>query len=270
MTAPHAAGSRAPRSRDGDAGRDGRGGAARTCATGSWVDDARLAACPLIQALDADARAALVGALSFAPMQKHELIVSEGAEARDVHILVRGAAMVWRRWHGLGAQVIGFLYPGDVLGALTGDTHLTSARAIAPGTLARLPASSLGDLAGRHVSLRHALYQTVVSEFALAQDHLTLLGTMCASERLATTLLRLDRRQQARGYGPDVPLWLPMRRTDLASYLGVELPTLSRAFSRLRAANVITLRSSSEVLLRDRRELARLAGDTADWSARQN
>lgn len=221
-----------------------------------------------MQGLDRDAQSRMLSALTYHAVAKHELINLEGHPVTHVHIVVRGAAMAWRNRSGNHAQVVGFLFPGDVLGAFAGATQQASARAIAPGTLASLPADRLGELIDQYTSLRHALYRSVSTEFALAQDHLMVLGAMSAAERLAATLLQLDRRQQARGYRPEVPLWLPMRRTDLASYLGLELPTLSRTFGRLRAANLITCKSSSEVLLRDRRELAELAGDAFEETAR--
>jgi CRP-like cAMP-binding protein len=218
----------------------------------------------LVQQLDARACDDFLASLTHRRFDKHELLAAEGGESTEVQIILRGAAMAWRRWHGLSAQVTGFLFAGDLLGAMAGSVQRTSARAIAPGTLAEITTRRLSDLAERHPSLRHALYRTVSSDFALVQDHLTILGAMSATERVAAALLQLDRRQRARGYGPDVPLWLPMRRTDLASYLGLELPTLSRTFSRLRAANLLVSRSTTEVLLRDRRALADLAGEAIE------
>lgn len=223
-----------------------------------------LAACALVQQLAPRARDDFLAALIHRRFDKHELLAAEGGDAAQVQFILRGAAMAWRRRPGVGAQITGFLFAGDMLGVMADAGQQTSARAIAPGTLAEIATTDLSDLAERHPSLRHALYRTVSSDFALAQDHLTILGAMSATERVAAALLQLDRRQQARGYGPDVPLWLPMRRTDLASYLGLELPTLSRTFSRLRAANLLINRSTTEVLLRDRRALARLAGEAID------
>jgi CRP-like cAMP-binding protein len=169
--------------------------------------------------------------------------------------------MVWKRRGPDDTQVTGFLFPGDLLGTLIGERYLYSARAVIDGTLATIGSGALAALAERYPDLRHALYRHVTNDFALAQDQLLVLGTMSAVERVATALLQFERRQQARGVSPGVPVWLPMRRTDLASYLGLELPTLSRAFSRLRQDGVITSPSTTRVAIRDRDALIRLSCD---------
>lgn len=221
----------------------------------------RLAALPLMKALQGTTRAAVVKALSSSTVQKHEQIISESADARALFVVLDGAVMVWKRRGPDDTQVTGFLFPGDLLGTLIGERYLYSARAVIDGTLATIGSGALAALAERYPDLRHALYRHVTNDFALAQDQLLVLGTMSAVERVATALLQFERRQQARGVSPGVPVWLPMRRTDLASYLGLELPTLSRAFSRLRQDGVITSPSTTRVAIRDRDALIRLSCD---------
>ncbi|MBK1668521.1 hypothetical protein CKO28_10805 [Rhodovibrio sodomensis] len=221
----------------------------------------RLDALPLLQTLEGTTRAAVVKALTVATVRKHEQIIQEGAPARTVTIVVDGVVMVWKRRSAADTQITGFLFPGDLLGTLVGDRYLYSARAVIDGRLAQVTRAHLAELAERHPDLRHALYRNVASDFALVQDQLLILGAMSAVERVATALLQFERRQQARGMGQGVPVWLPMRRTDLASYLGLELPTLSRAFSRLRREGVIASPSTTDVTIRDRDALIRVSCD---------
>jgi CRP/FNR family transcriptional regulator len=218
-------------------------------------------ALPLIQSLQSTTRAATVKALHVTTVQKHEQIIHEGAQARGLFFVLDGAVMVWKRRSPADTQVTGFLFPGDLLGTLVGERYLYSARAVVGGRLATAESAEFADLAERYPDLRHALYRHVTNDFALAQDQLLVLGAMSAVERVATALLQFERRQQARGVAQGVPVWLPMRRTDLASYLGLELPTLSRAFSRLRQDGVIASPSTTDVAIRDRDALIRLSGD---------
>jgi CRP/FNR family transcriptional regulator len=218
-------------------------------------------ALPLVQALQGTTRSAVVKALRHYTVQKHEQIIQEGAEARALFFVLDGAVMVWKQRSAGDTQVTGFLFPGDLLGTLIGERYLYSARAVVDGKLATVASAELAELAERHPDLRHALYRHVTNDFALAQDQLLVLGAMSAVERVATALLQFERRQQARGVAQGVPVWLPMRRTDLASYLGLELPTLSRAFSRLRQDGVIASPSTTDVAIRDRDALLRLSGD---------
>lgn len=215
-----------------------------------------------MQALEDTTRDAVVKALDACTIQKHEQIIQEGAPARAVYLVVDGAVVVWKRRGHEDTQVTGFLFRGDLLGALLADRYVYSARAVVDGKLARAERARLADLAERYPDLRRAIYGRVTSDFALAQDQLIVLGAMNAIERVATALLQFERRQKARGVAEGVPVWLPMRRTDLASYLGLELPTLSRAFGRLRRDGAIASPSTTEVAIRDRDALLRLSCQT--------
>lgn len=221
----------------------------------------RLATLPFVETLQRTTRAAAVKALQACTAQKHEQIIHEGRSADSVYLIVDGAVMAWKHRSHADTQVTGFLFRGDLLGTLIGERYLFSARAVVACRLARVARAQLVELADRYPDLRHALYGQVTSDFALAQDQLLILGALSADERVATVLLQFERRQRARGVAEGVPVWLPMRRTDLASYLGLELPTLSRAFGRLRRAGVIATPSTTDIKICDRDALIRLSGD---------
>jgi CRP/FNR family transcriptional regulator len=68
-----------------------------------------------------------------------------------------------------------------------------------------------------------------------------LLGSMRAEERLATFLLNLTQRLQARGFSGS-SLVLRMTREEIGSYLGLKLETVSRAFSKFHEDGVLEVR----------------------------
>src|SRR5690606_34646578 len=68
-----------------------------------------------------------------------------------------------------------------------------------------------------------------------------LLGTMRAEERVAAFLLNLVQRLQARGFSPS-ELVLRMTRQEIGSYLGLQLETVSRTFSRFAEQGWIDVR----------------------------
>lgn len=221
----------------------------------------RLATLPFLKALQGTTRAAVVKALTLCTAEKHEQIIHERASADSVYLIIDGAVMAWKQRGPSDTQVTGFLFRGDLLGTLIGERYLYSARAVVACQLAQMARTRLAELADRHPDLRHALYGQVTSDFALAQDHLSMLGALSADERLASALLQFERRQRARGVAEGVPVWVPMRRTDLASYLGLELPTLSRVFGRLRRDGVISTPSTTDIKIHERDTLMRLSGD---------
>jgi CRP/FNR family transcriptional regulator len=54
------------------------------------------------------------------------------------------------------------------------------------------------------------------------------------------------------------PLPLPMKRSDIADYLGLRLETVSRAFSKLRQRSIIEV-NEDEVLILDQARLNQLS-----------
>jgi CRP/FNR family transcriptional regulator len=208
-------------------------------------------------ALRADAVEALVDACRACDYPKNQMLLRQSEAAAHVSAILSGAVVLWKRGSGGRDEVIGFRFAGDLLTAANQQRNVSDARAIADCTLASVDRRAFDDLCARYPELRHALYARVQNEFAAAQDHLVMLGVLSAQERLAAGLLQLERQQRARKPGA---VWLPMRRTDLASYLGLALPTLSRTFAELCRRGAIAPRGLSEVAIADRRQLGDLAG----------
>jgi hypothetical protein len=82
------------------------------------------------------------------------------------------------------------------------------------------------------------------------------LGCQNSLEKVAAFLLELDRRLEQ----PDVMV-LPMRRCDIADYLGTTLETVSRALSSLQEERILSLVGTNHrgIMLHDRSRLAQRA-----------
>ena len=105
-----------------------------------------------------------------------------------------------------------------------------------------LPRTNVRDLVSR--TLEHA------------ENHLVLLGCQNSLEKIAAFLLELDRRLEQ----PDVMV-LPMRRCDIADYLGMTVESVSRALSSLQEERIFSFKGSAhrEIVLHDRSKLAQRA-----------
>jgi len=67
---------------------------------------------------------------------------------------------------------------------------------------------------------------------------MVLLAGKSAEARLAAFLVDVSSRFAARGYAAS-DFELPMTREDIGSFLGLQLATVSRAFSKMRSAKLI-------------------------------
>jgi CRP/FNR family transcriptional regulator len=74
----------------------------------------------------------------------------------------------------------------------------------------------------------------------MAQGQLLLLGNGSAEERVAIFLVSWQKRLKAVSACPDA-LPLPMRRQDIADFLGLKLETVSRTLAKLEHKNLIRL-----------------------------
>ena len=73
-----------------------------------------------------------------------------------------------------------------------------------------------------------------------AQNQLSLLGNGSAEEKLAIFLVNW-RNRLARSATNSQPVPLPMRRQDIADFLGLKLGTVSRTLAKLEEKDVIRL-----------------------------
>ena len=147
-------------------------------------------------------------------------------------------------------QVTGFHMLGDVIGidAIGGRRHVGDAIALEHTDVCEIPWASLEALSHDMPTLQRKLYQMMSQEMQYERESMLLLGTMRAEERVASFLLNLGRRYQARGYSATRFL-LRMSRADIGSYLGLRLETVSRLFSRFQAEGLLRVDSKSVEIL---------------------
>jgi CRP/FNR family transcriptional regulator len=137
-------------------------------------------------------------------------------------------------------QVVGFHMAGDLLGldAIGGGHHMCDAAALDNCDVCEIPLDALEQLSREIPSLQRHFHRILSREIVHYHGMILLLGSMRADERLAVFLLDLSQRHAARGYSSN-EFALRMTRTDIASYLGLKLETVSRVLSRMRARELI-------------------------------
>ena len=158
-------------------------------------------------------------------------------------------------------QVTGFQLAGDVLGldGLAHGRHASQAVALEDSEVVVLPYG--GDARGDPRALFEVLPRLIGRELVRKQKLAVLLSCMSAEQRLASFLLNLARRLEARGYSA-TEFHLRMTRSEIGSYLGLNLETVSRTLSSLHQRGVLDV-SGRHVLLRDRQALAHSFGEPA-------
>jgi CRP/FNR family transcriptional regulator, anaerobic regulatory protein len=135
----------------------------------------------------------------------------------------------------------------------TSDAH-----AVQPTRLETIAATAFKRAAKDDVELGHKASAAVAHQLDEAYQHVVIISKLSASERLASFLVALSQRNERRGLSP-LSVILPMRRIDIADYLGLTIETVSRTFTQLRRKGLIELQGASVVMFRQLDTLKALA-----------
>ena len=171
-------------------------------------------------------------------------VFSEGDAFDALYAIRKGVFKTFISLDDTHKQTMGFHVAGEMIGSdgLATERHTCTAVALEDGQVCVLPFEKLERLAADIPDLQRHLYRTIGQEIVRCQKVMLLLGNMHADVRLATFLLELMQRR----YAHDTPaneLVLPMTRGEIGNYIGLEIETISRALSRLKAQKIIPVKS---------------------------
>jgi CRP/FNR family nitrogen fixation transcriptional regulator len=193
--------------------------------------------------------------LSEHTYKKGTEIYGEQEPAEYVYQVKKGAVRSYKLLSD-GRRLIGaFHLKGDLFGLTSGETHRFTAEAVVTTTLRLIKRKSLETTAGADRVLFRDLLSMTTQSLQHAEDHMLLLGRKDALERVAAFLLEMDKRLADSGV-----ILLPMKRRDIADYLGLTLETVSRALSRLRRAGAVSFSGTTQrkIAIIDRKHLSSL------------
>jgi CRP/FNR family transcriptional regulator len=200
---------------------------------------------------------------SLRRVEAKEFVFAEGDPTTHIFQVETGAVALYKVLCDGRRQVVGFAYPGDLIGLGAEGEHVMNAQAIKPTRLRCLPVAALNQLAGQDPRLGFKLYEAVARELAATRDLLLTTGQRSAIERVVSFLLAFSRRNERSG--KDARAFdLPMTRADIADFLGLTIETVSRTFTKLRGMGLIELPQSCTVRIKNLAELQALAGDTEE------
>lgn len=156
-------------------------------------------------------------------------------------------------------QVLAFPMRGDVVGldGIGQDRVRSDVIALDASRVVAIVFAQLADLSRSHSCLQRMVYRMFGRELVRERSMLRLLGSFSADARVASFLLDLSQRQSQLG-APPHEFVLPMRRQDMARYLGLQLETVSRAMSNLDQSGTVAV-EGKRVAIHDWASLHRIA-----------
>jgi CRP/FNR family transcriptional regulator, nitrogen fixation regulation protein len=182
-------------------------------------------------------------------------IIAQGDPAEYCVQVITGCVRTVQLLEDGRRQVGAFLLPGDVFGWETVGEHEFAAEAVTPVTLRRFRLAAIEDRADTDRAFAQKLRRHIAEQIRVTRGHLTLLGRLTASERIAAFLLEMNDRLRGR---EKTTIELPMCRADMADYLCLTIETVSRGLTELRQSGAIAV-ERSHIAIHDRGALS-LAG----------
>ena len=162
-----------------------------------------------------------------------QTFILEGERAGHVFIVIKGLVRLYKLLPDGRRQITRFLFESDFHGLVLEETYTHNAEAVSETVVCRWPRAKLNQLCTEYPKLERRLLCEASNELMAAQEQMLLLGRKTASERLASFLGALLRREVGN------TVQLPMSRTDIADHLGLTVETVSRTFTKLRQSGVI-------------------------------
>jgi CRP/FNR family transcriptional regulator, anaerobic regulatory protein len=140
-------------------------------------------------------------------------------------------------------QVTGFQMAGEIIGldGIVNDHHTCDAVALEDAEVCVMPFDRIEDLSREINGLQRHVHKIMSREIVREHGVMLLLGSMRAEERLAAFLLNLVQRLHARGFSQS-ELILRMTREEIGSYLGLNLETVSRTFSKFVEDGIVEVK----------------------------
>ena len=174
---------------------------------------------------------------------------TNGAKLDSVFVVCSGFLKTLLIDEAGNEQILGFPMRGDLMGidGLHADFHPSQAIAITECEVIVIPVRELITLARQHALLETWFYCAMSRELAREHAVVGLLGTLGAEARVARFLVALGERFRALGYSC-TQFNLHMTRQEIGSYLGLTLETVSRSFSALHDARLISINQRAVTL----------------------
>lgn len=215
---------------------------------------------PAWSELPAAMQDALRGACQKRVLARDDTLLAEGARPVAVVCVARGSLGIFKDIEDGRSHMIGLLGPGDLTGvlgdqpadyrisALTETEILCFDRTVFDRAMQSAPAFEATAMA------------SVLRAIDDAREWLLLLGKTRIAARVAALLLILHRRASSGPAHTPPEVHVPLRRSDLALFLGTRTETLSRAFHQLQDAGTIEIRDPNRFALCNLRALTETAG----------
>lgn len=172
-----------------------------------------------------------------------EMLFRNGDKLTSIFAISTGSFKTTIKSESGRAQVSGFHMAGDILGldGIINDQYNSNAIALEDAEVCVMPFANVEALSREFPILQRHVHKAMSREIVRVNSMMSVLGDMRAEKRVASFLLSLAQRLNARGLSQS-EITLKMKREEIASYLGLKIETVSRTFSKFAEERIIEVK----------------------------
>lgn len=217
----------------------------------------------LLDCLPEDSRAALRSIARCITLARGACLLAHGTQPSDIGFVLEGALGMEKGLADGRMHIVGLLVPTDMYGRLFDGYSPYDIVALSDARVLSFPRAAFEAVLGPSPDLEQMFLVSVLDELDAAREWVLLMGARRVVQRVAAFLLILQRRKLritppgTDGRGART-ITIPLRRSDLARYLGTTPESISRALRDLATDGVIDLRDAQEVEILDMAALVRV------------
>lgn len=207
---------------------------------------------PLFAQLPLEQLTAIEALVKHKHFAQGETLYLPGSQTQALYIIHQGQVNIARGNASGREQLLRVIGPGEFAGdqALFAATpHTTSAVAVAPVTACVLYQQDFKQLLQTSPTLSFALLQEQATRITALEKQTTLLATASVAGRLAQYLLTQQNTVGAQ-------FKLPLKKKDLAEYLGTTPETVSRQLKRFEDTGLISQPGPRQIVILNAQGLA--------------
>lgn len=178
-------------------------------------------------------------------------LVSVGEDVHTYSNILSGVVKLTKLMADGRQQIVGLQFAPDFLGRIFSAQSNYSAEAATDVRVCSFPKSVIEELTRTAPQMEHALHEQTLNELDEARDWMLTLGRKTATEKVASFLYLIASNidPELLDAGGPIRFELPLKRLEIADFLGLTIETVSRQITKLRKARVIELENNRTVIV---------------------
>ncbi|MCU0790073.1 MAG: Crp/Fnr family transcriptional regulator [Nitratireductor sp.] len=180
-------------------------------------------------------------------------LVAAGEDIHRYSNILSGVVKLSKMMSDGRQQIVGLQFAPDFLGRPFRRQSDVVAEAATDVRVCSFPRGVIEELTRQAPELEHRLHEQTLKELDEAREWMLTLGRKNANEKVASFLLLIATHFDPEEQRPhaEIKFDLPLKRSDIADFLGLTIETVSRQLTKLRKAGLIQIENTRTVIIRD-------------------